>query len=256
MTDAAGNLTDAGVAYIRRRFESVREFGGRRSRRVSLDDLTDAQIRQRFPTEWQWLQEVVIGEARQAWIGRTTGTDFLLADAHQSMQRIADRLEAAVAAGGTGHTVDRGVLGRNAFEFIRERINANDPALRPLWDALEASTNPYVRRQWDEFLFGDLRIPGRTPAARQRARQQLLDTPNAGGQGFGRGRVGDKEPDAVEVMLSQDALHVLDPSQRWSDPVHNFKSAFYEAVLRQLIDVGTVTSTDTGGGARLRPTGQ
>jgi hypothetical protein len=256
LTDSAGGLTDAGVALIRQRFRTVREFGGRRSRRVDLDNLTDAQIRERFPNEWTWLQAVVIGEARQSWIGRTTATDFLLANERQSLHQVAARLEAAVAAGGTGHTVSRGVLGRNAYEFIRERVAANDPALRPLWDALEASTNPAVRREWDRFLFGDIAIPGRTAAARQRNRQLLLDTRNGGGQGVGRGRVGDKEPDVLEVLLSQDAVHVLDPSQRWANPVHNFKSAFYEAALRQLIDVATVTSTDIGGGSRMRPTGQ
>jgi hypothetical protein len=67
--------------------------------------------------------------------------------------------------------------------------------------------------------------------------------------------VGAKQPDVIEVLLSADAIHVLDPSQAWSTAVHNFKTAFYEAVLRQMIDVGTVTSADTGGGMRIRPTG-
>ena len=46
------------------------------------------------------------------------------------------------------------------------------------------------------------------------------------------------------------SFDVLDASQAWSSAVHNFKTAFYEAVLRQMIDVGTVTSADTGGGTR------
>jgi hypothetical protein len=99
-------------------------------------------------------------------------------------------------------------------------------------------------------------MPGATPQARAAFRQALLDAPGGSGEGFGAGRVGNKQPDILEVLLSQDTIHVLDPSQRWSDPVHNFKTAFYEAVLRQLIDVGQVTSADTGGGARIRPTGQ
>ena len=82
-----------------------------------------------------------------------------------------------------------------------------------------------------------------------------METPGGRGDGLSAGPVGSKRPDVIEVLLSQDAIHVLDPSQRWADPVHNFKTAFYEVVLRQLIDVAHVTSADTGGGARVRPTG-
>jgi hypothetical protein len=257
-TDSAGGLTDAGVAFIRRRFRSAREFGatGRRGRRVSLDDLTDAQIRERFPTESSWLEAVVVGEVRQSWIGRTTATDFVLDNPRQTLRQVARRLADAVAAGNTGHTVNEAVLSRPALDFIRERVAANDPALRPAWDALENSTNPAVRRLWNEFLFGRRDMPGATPAARDRYRQALMDAPSGSGEGFGAGLVGNKQPDVIEVLLSESALHVLDPSQRWADPVHNFKTAFYEAVLRQLIDVATVTSADTGGGARVRPTGE
>jgi len=254
--DSAGGLTDAGIAFIRRRFRTVRQFGGRGRRRVSLDNLTDAQIRERFPTESAWLEATVIGEARQSWVGRTTATDFLMDNPQQTMHQVAARLAAAIEAGGTGHTLNEGVLGRNVMDFILERVAANDPALRPAWDALEASTNPAIRRAWDHFLFGMDRMPGATPTARQRYRDALLRAPGGAGEGFGAGRVGNQRPDVLEVLLGQDAIHVLDPSQRWSDPVHNFKTAFYEAVLRQLIDVGTVTSTDTGGGSRIRPTGE
>ncbi|AKC86793.1 hypothetical protein WQ53_08515 [Pseudoxanthomonas suwonensis] len=254
-TDDAGGLTDAGIAFIRRRFRTVSEFGGGRSRRVALDNLSDAQIRNRFSTESAWLEAVVIGEVRQSWIGRTSATDFLLDNPQQTLRNVATRLAAAIEAGGTGHTLNEGVLGRNALDFVRERVAANDPVLRPAWDALESSTNPAVQRAWNRFLFGTERMPGATPAARQRHRQALMDAPGGSGEGFGAGLVGNKRPDVIEVLLSRDAIHVLDPSQRWADPVHNFKTAFYEAVLRQLIDVGNVTSADTGGGARVRPTG-
>jgi hypothetical protein len=251
----AGGLTDSGVAFIRRRFQSVREFGarGRRGRRIRLDDMTDAQIRERFPTEPAWLEAAVVGEVRQSWIGRTSATDFLLDNPRQTLGQVARRLADAVAAGNTGHTIDPAVLGRNALEFIRERVAANDPVLRPAWDACENSPDPVLRRQWNEFLFGMREMPGANRAARDRFRQHLLDLPGGSGEGFGAGRVGNKQPDIIEVLLSQDTIHVTDPSQQWSAAVHNFKTAFYEAVLRQLIDVGTVTSTDTGGGARLRP---
>jgi hypothetical protein len=249
--DAGGGLSDAGVAFIRRRFPEVPEFGarGRRARRISLENLTDAEIRQRFPTESTWLEAVVVGEVQASWIGRTTTTDFLLDNPRQTLAQVARRLATAVEAGGTGHTVDAAVLNTRVLDFLRERLAANDPTLRPAWDALENSPNPVLRAEWNEFLFGRRRIP-------DAERQALLAAPPEAGQGFAAGRIGGKQPDVIEVLLSQDTLHVLDPSQRWSNQVHNFKTAFYEAVLRHLIDVGTVTSTDTGGGARIRPTGQ
>lgn len=255
LTDMSGGLTDAGVALIRRRFRHASEFGGRRSRRISMDSLSDAEIRARFASEPTWLEVVVIGEVRQSWIGRTSAVDFLLDNPQQSLRQVATRLADAIAAGGTGHTITDAVLGRNALAFVRERVAANDPALADAWNALEASTDPALQRSWNKFLFGRERMPGANAAARQRFRQALLDSPVGSGEGFGAGRVGDKRPDVIEVLLSQDAIHVLDPSQRWSDPVHNFKTAFYEAVIRQLIDVANVTSADTGGGSRVRPTG-
>jgi hypothetical protein len=250
--DVGGSLTDAGIAFIRRRFRTVREFGarGRRARRINLDDMTDAQIRQRFPTEPSWLEAAVVGEVRQSWIGRTTPADFLLDNPRQTLRQVANRLIEAVTAGATGHTVNEAVLQRNVLDFIRERVAANDPSLRPAWDALENNPNPAVRAAWNEFLFGRRNIG-------PRERQALMAaTGEVAGRGFVAGRVGGKQPDLLEVLLSEDAIHVLDPSQRWGDPVHNFKTAFYEAVLRQLINVATVTSTDTGGGGRIRATGQ
>lgn len=255
LLDNLGGLTDAGVAYLRQNVASVAEFGSKRrgGRRIRLDTMTDAQIRERFPTESSWLEQTVIGEVRQSWSGRWAPTDFLLDNPSQSMRYVAQRLAAAIDAGSTGHTLDQTVLGRNAFEFIR---NSTDPALRQAWNALEASTNPALRREWNEFLFGRSVMPGRNAAEQAIFRQSLLTTAGGGFEGFGSGLVGDKRPDIIEVVLSQDALHVIDPSQRWSNPVHNFKSAFYESVLRELVNVGQVTSADTGGGARIRPTGQ
>ncbi len=255
LIDDLGGLTDAGVAYLRQNVVSVSEFGSKKrgGRSIRLEAMTDAQIRERFPTESSWLEQTVIGEVRQSWSGRWAPTDFLLDNPRQSMRYVAQRLAAAISAGSTGHTLDQTVLGRNAFEFIQ---NSADPALRQAWNALEASTNPALRREWNEFLFGRSELPGRNAAEQARFRLSLLATAGGGFEGFGSGLVGDKRPDIIEVVLSQDAIHVIDPSQRWSNPVHNFKSAFYEAVLRELVNVGQISSVDTGGGARIRPTGQ
>ena len=116
--------------------------------------MTDAEIRSRFSTEHAWLEAVVIGEVRQSWIGRTSRTDFLLDNPRQTFTQVARRLAGAIEAGGTGHTLNEAVLGRNALEFVRERVAAGDPLLQPAWDAMENTTNPHVRRAWDEFLFG------------------------------------------------------------------------------------------------------
>lgn len=73
--------------------------------------------------------------------------------------------------------------------------------------------------------------------------------------GFFLGKVGGKKPDLVEVMLSQNTIHVIDASFAYGDPIHNFKSAFYRSVLEHLIDVNTVTSTDYRSPLRQTPVG-
>ena len=98
-----------------------------------------------------------------------------------------------------------------------------DPGLTAAYNACESNVDPGFKKRWNEFKYsnkqGDM-------------------------SGFLLGTVGKKRPDMVEVMLSQDTIHITDASFAFSDPIHNFKSAFYKTVMERLITVGTVTSTD------------
>ncbi len=227
---AMGDLSDAGVQSIRRRFKTVKV--GKRS--VPLSELSDAQIRERFPNQSAWLEHLVQAELGGTWKGRSSAVDFAMTNPKQSMRDVAARLQKAVAAGDTGHTVRPEVLELDAMAFVKRQVEAGDPVLAPAFKFLEEHPDPAVRQRWEEFKYsakgGDM-------------------------SGFLLGKVGDKRPDVVEVMLSQSEIHVLDASFAYQDPIHNFKTAFYRSVLEQMIDVETVTGTDYRAPFRQTPVG-
>jgi hypothetical protein len=113
-------------------------------------------------------------------------------------------------------------------------VRQNDPVLKPLFDALQNHTDPQIRRRWHEFKYS---------------------TRSGDMNGFFFGEVGAKRPDVVEVLLSQNEIHLTDVTFAVGDPIHNFKSAFYQVVMERLIDVGTVTSTDYRAPLRQSPVG-
>jgi hypothetical protein len=231
LQDAHGNLTAQGVAFIRGRYRSVRD--GRR--RIPLADLSDAQVQQRFQNQPNWLEALVIAEVRSSWLGRGgSGPDFVMTNPRQNFRHIASRLQEAITAGNTGHTIHDPILGWSARDFIMEMVRQNDPVIRPLFDALQNHSDPAIRRRWREFKYstraGDM-------------------------NGFFLGEVGSKRPDVVEVLLSQNEIHITDATFAVGDPIHNFKSAFYRAVMERLINVQTVTSTDYRAPLRQSPVG-
>lgn len=216
----AGDLTDAGVAFVRSRFRTVTKLD---RTRVTTDSLTDAEIMAQFRYQPNWLEEIVKAERQAGWQGRTTTIDFLMTAARQTLRNLATRLQTAVRRGRTGHTVDDAVLGEDVAAFVQRLVDANDPVLRPAYDRCELSTDPSIQRRWEEFKWS--------------AKQGKMS-------GFFLGKVGSKQPDIVEVRLSANEIEIIDPTFAVGDPIHNFKSAFYRAVVERLIDVATVTATD------------
>jgi hypothetical protein len=229
MQTGTGDLTDAGIAFIRKRFEKMRDNNGKS---VSISTLSDLQIREHFPNQSSWLEAVVVGEARTDWLGRSSKTDFLMSNPTQNFEQVAARLSKAVTAGNTGHSVHDAMLSWTVKDFVGEMLAQKDPGLTAAYNACENNTDPGFRRRWNEFK-------------------------NSGTQGdmsgFFWGTVGKKRPDLVEVMLSQNAIHITDASFAYQDPIHNFKSAFYKSVVERLINVGTVTSTDYRAPLRQTP---
>jgi hypothetical protein len=229
MQTGTGDLTDSGVAFIRSRFKSARESNGKS---VALSTLTDAQIKERFPNQSGWLEAIVVAEARADWLGRSTKTDFIMANPNQNFEQVAAKLSKTVQAGNTGHTVHEAILNWSVWEFVNEMIAQNDPTLTPAYNACEQHTDPAIKRRWQEFKTST--TPGDM-------------------SGFFLGTVGKKRPDIVEVMLSQNEIHIIDASFAYQDPIHNFKSAFYKTVMERLINVGTVTATDYRAPLRQTP---
>lgn len=220
LQSGSGALTDEGVAFLRSKFKSVSEGNGKK---VELASLSDADIKERFPNQPGWLEAIVVAQARGDWLGRTTKTDFVMANPTQNFRDVAAKLQVAIDAGQTGHTLHTAILDWNVVDFVGEMLRQNDPTLTPAYNACENHSNPEVRKKWQEFKTsskaGDM-------------------------SGFFLGKVGSKRPDIVEVMLSQNEIHITDASFAYADPIHNFKSAFYKAVMERMTTVGTVTSTD------------
>jgi hypothetical protein len=66
--------------------------------------------------------------------------------------------------------------------------------------------------------------------------QKLLD--------FGKGKVGDKRPDLVELFFPRRRGVVTDVTEVPGDPLHNFKTRFYIEVLKALTGWGDVEGID------------
>jgi hypothetical protein len=226
-----GDLTDLGVGFIRSRFKRVTEA---KNKSVELAHLTDEQIKDHFKNQPGWLEAIVVAQARSDWLGRATKTDFVMSNPRQNFSDVAARLTDAVAAGKTGHAIDNSVLQADVRHFVDGLIQSGDPVMTAAYNACEHHVDPSIRQRWEEFK---------------------TSTKKGDMSGFFLGKVGSKQPDIVEVMLSQNEIHVTDATFAYGDPIHNFKSAFYKVAMEHLINVQRVTSTDYRAPLRQTPVG-
>lgn len=226
-----GELTDEGVAYIRSRFKSVSEGKGKST---LLSELSGPQIKERFPNQPAWLEAIVVAQARSDWLGKSTPTDFVMSNPKQNFRDVATKLDTALSSGATGHSLHTAILDWNVTDFVDEMLRQGDPSLTAAFNACENSPDPVIHARWREFR---------------------TSTKAGDMSGFFLGRVGSKQPDLVEVLLSQNEIHITDATFAYGDPIHNFKSAFYKAVMERLINVGTVTATDYRSPLRQSPIG-
>jgi hypothetical protein len=221
LQNGMGDLTDAGVKFIRDHFETTSDSSGKK--KVAVSSLSDAEIRDKFKNQPNWLEALVLAEARTDWLGRSSDTDFLLSNPRQDFNLVAKRLAKAAAKGKTGHSIHDAILEWSVREFVDEMLRQGDPELTAAYNLCENNPDPAFKKRWDEFK----------------------NSPKKGDlSGFFLGTVGSKRPDMVEVMLGQNEIHIADVTFAYQDPIHNFKSAFYKTVMQRLINVKTVTSTD------------
>ncbi len=230
LQDGQGQLTAEGIAFLRDRYRTARD--GRQ--RIPLADLSDAQLQQRFQNSPGWLEAVVLAEVRSTWLGRGSDVDFVMTNSRQDFRQIANRLQQAIDAGSTGHSIHDPILSWSARDFILKMVRQNDPVLKPLFDALQNHPDPQIWRRWHQFKYS---------------------TRSGDMSGFFLGEVRAKRPDVVEVLLSQNEVHVTDVTFAVGDPIHNFKTAFYQVVMERLINVGTVTATDYRAPLQQAPVG-
>ena len=117
-----------------------------------------------------------------------------------------------------GPHTDPKVLDMNAEEFIRSK--------------------PNLRQQWDSM---SEKIEERMAALRKNSsnysrdpRYKELGELNDELAKFGRGKLGEKRPDLVELLLNRDKVVVTDITQKSGDAFHEFKTKVYKNLLQDL----------------------
>jgi hypothetical protein len=237
---ARGDLTPAGIAFIRKRFGEQSISVGMNLRRVA--DLRDDELNQQFSHEWKWLEHTIREEVAAEWAesqreAAKQGTpldpreDFTVLEG-RTFNTLAGRLQEASRV--SGHKVVTQVLGENSGSFIDKLVKANDPVVKPIFDLCEKlAQEARDRRAVD-------------PPGRGRRAEDFADRWSEFLRDFRRGTNGEKKPDILEVMLSRNQLVVTDPSLAYLDPIHNFKLAVYHAIIERLINV-QVGATDIRG---------
>ncbi|HEV2772833.1 MAG TPA: hypothetical protein VGV57_08415 [Thermoleophilaceae bacterium] len=209
LQSAAGELTDEGIAWIRAHVDDIRDPRKPRVRGkaprlpikdVPVKELPDSVLRHVYANSHELVEMVVLAELHMKWAKvPVLPTDFLFAKGG-NMNALAKRL--APAAKAAGAPFDSSVLGENTMAYIHQRVNGLP--LRPdLADELARlhARGADVRKRLDEL---------------------------------GNGTLGAKQPDAVEVMLSNKEVHVWDATLAIDDPVHRFKTRLYAHMLSDL----------------------
>jgi hypothetical protein len=147
-------------------------------------------------------------ESMAYWKGRETLTSFARhKQTFSSLARTLKNKARSLARAGQQHllpTVDDSVLSVPIDIFIRRHLNAE-------WAALEAQArrNPDLAQEMQKFLEGKLKAGARN--------------------------VGARETDIVEFFLDEGEIIVTDITRAVGDPVHTFKTRFYQEVIRVMV---------------------
>jgi hypothetical protein len=227
----AGDLTAAGRKLLIKKYPKfVDELGMNKVER-STKDLTPEELNHLYRRRPAWLEAVVRAELQYHHTPEAGATNFLLSRSKQSMTYVAEQIAAAAEKAGTGHQVDRGVLGEDVLDFV-DRIIESDPGgqLAVLRRQLEQTPEGRI------FLWGD---PNATSAPSDPNRRRSRDPKAA----ILLGTIGNKQPDFVHVALGPAAgageLTVIDATFAVGDNRHLFKTALYKAVLEAMTKLPT-----------------
>lgn len=246
---ADGQLTDAGVNHIRRSFPDATR------------GLTDEQVRQRYANQPNWLESVVRRELRNRWRGAETATDFLLAERDRNFRYYSDRIAAAAVAAGIAY--DPAILSHAAATFLRDAFQAGHPTvtaqLHACLDAAGLGHTPADLETLFSFSSEDSRgsrasLAHPDPAVRAFRerfaefawRQAEVQGEHVHGtqNGFLLLELGALRPDFIELELSQGRARVTDATMDFNNPIHNLKTAVYQAIIESLLPGVHISASD------------
>jgi hypothetical protein len=190
------------------------------------------------------VERVFLAEIESTWKGRAVRpTDFLYAKGN--LTQFAKRLESAAHAAGL--KVDRAVLGRTMRDMF-----ADHPNLQQWW----REANDYVTRNVAR-LERQLKVSRGEEAANVIAELKRTRKDGADLERLADGTIGDKKPDAVEVLLGQKEVYVWDATLAIDNPVHLFKTHFYGQAIEDMLSRRvTVAAADYRSAFKQRPTPQ
>ncbi|OUC11762.1 MAG: hypothetical protein B0A82_26620 [Alkalinema sp. CACIAM 70d] len=213
LMDPKGHLTPEGIAFIRKNFRTLQEG----KQKTPLDEVDDARLNQAFSHQPGWVEAVVVQERKHQWQQRgQTPTEFLMANPQQTLSQVFQQLAKAATSEGRGRRTNSSLLSEDVYTFVKQLcVDGSDPLLKPAWDkVVQYSKDPH---------FPD-------------TRRDCLNFLNFSKENdFLLGKIGNKKPDIVEVTLGQNRIIVTDATLAYNHPLHNFKTAFYIAVIQRLI---------------------
>gem|GEM_PF-6745389 len=207
-----GDLTDEGVAFLRRKYP--RRFGKK----------TPEEIRAEFAKDPGGRLLEVVGKEEVRSHHRDLGpgaSSILLDKKKQKMRSLAKALSKRIS-------VDTAPLNMPVLEFVRTYM---PEAL----DFMDNHPNEMVRIAWLKFAWGYTKEQAEWVIGR---RSQGKRAPRKGEKiskrGFLTGEVKNKEPDIIEVFPDRKLIIVTDTTHRVGDPIHNFKTLFYAIVMEKM----------------------
>lgn len=211
-----GQLTDVGIALIRKQFKGKKDALERQ-----VNDLNDEQIRQQFSHQSNWVEALGKEEFRSDYVGRelkspksralaTAPNEVLIVE--KSMTNVAELLQAYFTSSKSGLKVDNSFLSQDLIPFIES--NRNNPLLQPWYDRCAATYGP-------NFLFTKIKDP-----------IYATVTDLVGNRSK---KIGDMRVDVMTFELGARRLAVTDLSLAYSELLHNFKTAIYLTILEQMM---------------------
>ena len=231
LQDPHGNLTPEGADWIKRNRDTV--YDSTHEMHVDPKTLSHEELNKIYRKNSDLIERVVIAEIKGTWAGRPVKpTDFLYAKPRGTLDEFADQLERSAKAAGI--PLDRSVLQKNAHDYIM-----SNPQLRAAWE----QANREIVEELEKLRKNRMARGTRAGRGKESDWEGALEKQQDEIRKLESGRIGRKQPDAVEVLLGQGEVFVWDATQRMTEAFHNFKTTLYSHVVNDML----------GGKVRVKP---